>query len=96
LWTLDAPRGVVNFGTNDTAGTGFMANARAYDLNAAAADIWTMKSAYYATSYDFSTDNHSFSRSQILKQCESMASMYGRLADSSFNTSTGNLYRSDT
>lgn len=35
-----------------------------YDMNAAAADIWSEKAASLAGNFDFSTDGQSFSRSQ--------------------------------
>lgn len=74
-YTLDAAGGIVTFGT-DTAGSSYYWTGRAYDLNAAAADIWRMKAANAAKMFDFSTDNHSVKRSQFAAQCLQMANYY--------------------
>jgi hypothetical protein len=45
-------------------------------MNGAAGDVWTQKAGHYAEAYDFSTDNHSLHRSQMVKQCLDMAKYY--------------------
>lgn len=75
-YTVDYPRGLVTFGTT-TIGLSRYVTGYSYDLNAAAADIWTQKAAHYASAYDFSTDNHSLSRSQLIKNALTMAKEYG-------------------
>jgi hypothetical protein len=76
LWNADYRRGVVTFGSN-TAGTVYFVTGRSYDLDAAAAEVWRRKASHYApTSFDFSTDNHSVSRSQVYKHCLEMAEYY--------------------
>lgn len=56
------------FGIYDTVVPGALAAnddwTPTYDLNAAAADIWSEKAATLAGGFDFSTDGQSFSRSQ--------------------------------
>lgn len=47
-----------------------------YDLSAAAADVWGEKAAALATAFDFTADGGSFSRSQMVKQAQTMASYY--------------------
>ncbi len=47
-----------------------------YDLNAAAADVWTEKAASLAADYDFETQGQSFSRSQAYEQAMAQARQY--------------------
>lgn len=44
-----------------------------YDLNAAAADVWSEKAASIASRFDFSADGATFNRSQAVKQAQAMA-----------------------
>jgi hypothetical protein len=78
LWTADYGRGVVTFASN-TAGSAYYVTGRVYDLNAAAADIWRTKAAQAAKRFDFSTDNHSVSRSQVMQHALQMADYYESL-----------------
>ena len=90
-WSADYNRGVVTFAA-DTAGSAYFLTGRTYDLNRAAADMWRMKAAHYASAYDFSTDNHNMKRSQLISNAMQMAAMYER--NSAMNVVT--MYRSDT
>jgi hypothetical protein len=74
-YTVDYPRGLITFGTT-TAGLTRYLTGFSYDLNAAAADVWSQKAAHYVTAYDVSTDNHSLKRSQIIQGCLTMAKEY--------------------
>lgn len=74
-YTPDYFNGRFYFGT-DTGGSSYFLNGRAFDLNAAAAEVWTQKASHYAEAYDFSTDGHSLSRSQLIKNCRDMANYY--------------------
>ncbi len=47
-----------------------------YDLNAAAADVWEEKAGAVATSFDFTTDGQSFSRSQSFEMAMKQARFY--------------------
>lgn len=89
-YTPDYLRGVITFGA-DQAGTAYYLTGRAYDLNAAAADVWRMKAANVAKYYDFSTDNHSMSRSQMHKHYLEMADYYAGQSAPQVIT----MYRSD-
>ena len=75
LYSVDYARGIITFAA-DNAGGAVSVTGRSYDLNAAAADLWRQKAASVAQAYDFSTDNHRMSRSQMMKQCLQMAEMY--------------------
>ena len=47
-----------------------------YNVEMAAAKVWDQKAALYATQFDFSTDNHSIKKSQVIMQCKEMARYY--------------------
>lgn len=75
-YTPDYRRGVFAFST-DQRGSVYYMTGSSYDLDAAAADVWRRKAAHIAsTSFDFSTDNHSISRSQIYTHCLEMAEFF--------------------
>lgn len=98
-WTADYTLGQVTFNTN-TLGSTFYLTGYAYDLNAAAADIWQKKAAHYAGAFDFSTDNHSVKRSGLIDQCLKMARFYEeRSGDTNQGASSGfqtlTVYRDD-
>lgn len=92
-YTADYNTGIITF-TADTAGTAYMLTARAYDVNAAAADVWRAKMANAAKYFDFSTDNHSFKKSQFKQNCLEMAKYFdSQSITNSFSVTT--LTRSD-
>jgi hypothetical protein len=74
-YTVDYLRGLIRFSA-DQSGTAYYLRARSYNLNRAAALVWRVKAAHYAERFDISTDNHSLSRSQLVKQCIDMARAY--------------------
>ncbi len=74
-FTVDYPRGLISFGTSTLGQTRYV-TGYSYDLNAAAADVWSQKAAHYVTAYDFSTDSHNLSRGQIIKNCLTMSKEY--------------------
>jgi len=84
-WTADYNTGCVTF-TANTLGSSMYLTGYAYDLNAAAADIWNKKAAHYASAFDFSTDNHNIRRSQLIENCFRMAKFYEQRAG---NTNQG-------
>jgi hypothetical protein len=93
LYTPDYRRGQVSFAAN-TAGTTYYLTGRSYDLDAAAADVWRRKASHYApTSFDFSTDNHSVSRSQVYAHCLEMSNFYE--SKSGDAVSTISMFRGD-
>lgn len=86
LYSVDYRRGVVTF-VNDTVGTTIMMTARSYDLKASAADVWRRKASHYApTSFNFSTDNHSVSRSQVYDHAIEMAAFFDGISNSSIQS----------
>jgi hypothetical protein len=84
-YTADYTSGIVTF-TADTAGTAYILSARSYDINAAASDIWRGKAANASKYFDFRTDNHQVSKSQLYKQFMDMAQHFAAQSDTqSFN-----------
>jgi hypothetical protein len=49
----------------------------AYDLNAAAANLWIRKASAMATMYDFAADGVNAKRSQLYQQAKEQARYYG-------------------
>jgi len=99
-YTADYVNGIVTFAANQEAKSWYL-TARAYDIYAAAAEVWRMKAAHAAeTSFDFSTDNHSVKGSNVPMQCLKMADYYERQSMiSSLNISGSQsilIERSDT
>jgi hypothetical protein len=94
VYTADYSSGIITF-TADTEGTiSPMLTARSYDVHAAAADIWRGKAANAAKYFDFRTDNHQISKSQLYKQFMDMANFFQSQSDTqSFNVTQIN--RSD-
>lgn len=92
-YEADYNTGVITFDEN-TWGTAYMLTARSYDVNAAAAEVWRNKAANAAKYFDFQTDNHRFSKSQLRKQFLEQAQFYDAQSyTQSFNVTTVN--RSD-
>lgn len=81
-WTADYRRGKFTFST-DTEGESHYATGRAYDLNAAAAEVWRIKANHYATAFDFSTDNTTVKKSQVYDHCIERAEYFEGLAKGS-------------
>ena len=74
-YPVDYTRGIVTFST-DQSGKAFYWSGFAYDVDAAAADIWRMKASHVAGLVDFSTDGHSVKRSQQAQQYLTMANYF--------------------
>ena len=92
-YTMDYARGVATFAT-DQAGKVYWWSGFAYDLDAAAADIWRMKASHVAGLVDFSTDGHSVKRSQQAQQYLTMANYYQQRSASEGIT-TAKIVRDD-
>lgn len=75
LFVADYINGLITFSA-DQHGSARYIDARAYDLNGAAADAWRERAALQAGQYNFSTDGQSFSRAQFFEHCEKMAERY--------------------
>ena len=74
-YAFDDNIGVVTF-VDDTEGFTRYITGYVYNVEMAAAKVWEQKGALYATQFDFSTDNHSVKKSQVLVQCRDMARYY--------------------
>jgi len=92
-YTADYTRGIVTFST-DQSGKSFYWSGFAYDLYAAAADIWRMKASHVAGLVDFSTDGHSIKRSQQAQQYLNM-SQYFQSRSTSEGVQTSRIVRDD-
>lgn len=92
LYTVDYMRGIITFGA-DQLGTAYYVTGQSYDLNASAADIWRQKAGHYAAAVNFSTDNHSISRSDLQKNALNMANYYSQMAGG--GVVVQDMYRSD-
>ena len=90
-YSVDYPRGRITFGTT-TAGLTRYLTGFSYDMNAAAADVWTMKASNAGKMFNFSTDNMRVDRGAFQKNCFDMANYYRGLAP----PTVIQLYREDT
>jgi len=61
---------------SDTDGTAYYLNGYAYDIAAAARDLWLMKASHSWTAINFSADGHRFDRSQMYEHCMRMVDLY--------------------
>jgi hypothetical protein len=75
LYSVDYAKGMVTFAT-DQGGSARYLTGRAFNLNAAAADVWRMKAAHASSKFDFATDGHSVKRSQLVEMALKMAEHY--------------------
>ena len=82
LYSIDDARNMVVFSSN-TLGSTVAVAIHVFDLNEIAAEIWRKKASHYAVAYDFSTDNHSLKRSQLVAQCRETAAMFEAMSGGS-------------
>lgn len=61
-----------------TDGSVYYLTYRVFNLNRAAAEVWSMKAANVASRFDVKTDNHQLTRSQLRKAYMDMAREYRR------------------
>ena len=61
--------------TADTEGSAMLVRYGAYDVYAAAADIWRARAANVSLYYDIKEGEHSLSRSQMFKHCMTQAEL---------------------
>ena len=92
-YSVDYARGIATF-TADQSGKSFYWSGFAYDLDAAAADIWRMKASHVAGLVDFSTDGHSVKRSQQAQAYLNMAGYYQNRSASE-GVTTAKIVRDD-
>ena len=91
-YTVDYDRGLVTF-TADTDGVPYYVTGRAYDLNAAAADVWRRKQSHYHSAVNFSSDNHRVDNEKLYEHAKEMCEYYESLGKSGLVTME--LYRGD-
>lgn len=91
-YSVDYQNGVVTF-DSDTTGAVRSVTCYAYDVNAAAAEIWRKKGQYYFSAVDFSTDNHSIKRESVYLHCIEQAQHFEAMAWGS--NDSADLVRSD-
>ena len=85
-WSMDYANGILTFSA-DTSGSAYFINGTSYDIYRAAADVWRMKSGHHSSGVDFSTDNMTVKRSQMITNDMNMADYYagmGRVKTMSF------------
>ena len=91
LWTMDYANGILTFGA-DTAGSAFFINGTSYDIYRAAADVWRTKAGHHSGAVDFSTDNMTVKRSQMIQNDREQAIYYAGMG----RVKTIQTERSDT
>jgi hypothetical protein len=95
-YAVNAERGLITF-TADQGGSTRALTGYAYDVYAAAADVWRQKSAAYALAIDFTTDNHTVKRSHLSAMADNMAKRYEVMSGTPLDPSAGiTIYRGDT
>ena len=68
-------RGILKFSDN-TAGSAYFLNGESYDIYRAASDVWHTKAAHHSGAVDFSTDNMTVKRGQLIENDIRMANYY--------------------
>lgn len=90
-WTMDYANGILTFGA-DTSGTAYYINGTSYDIYRAASEVWRMKGGHHSGGVDFSTDNMTVKRSQLIQNDRDMADYYAGMG----RVQTIQTERSDT
>lgn len=83
-YTVNYQSGVITFGTDQDSEIYYL-DARAYDVYAAAGDMWESKAGFYEASVDWSSDNHRVSKSQMVKHAMAMANKYKGMGPSAMS-----------
>lgn len=78
-WSADYEKGLITFAA-DTKGTAYYLTGYAYDVYAAAADVWYQKAAHASEQFDFSTSVNKVTRSHVVTGCLTMAKRYEAMA----------------
>ena len=84
-FTADYQRGIFTF-TADQKGSVRYIDAKAYDLNAAAADGWRELMGAKASFYKFTADGATYERQQWFEHCQAMARYYDNLTKPTYTT----------
>lgn len=84
-YTADWQRGIFTFAA-DQIGSARYIDAKAYDLNAAAADGWRELMGAKASFYKFTADGATYERQQWFEHCQAMARYYDNLSKPTYTT----------
>jgi len=85
LYSVDYNVGKITFATDQVTAVIYNVTCAAYDLNAAAAEVWRKKVSHYASAYDFSSDNHSVKREQLFTHARDQMNYYLGLSGDGVN-----------
>lgn len=80
LYTSDFVNSQFTFDA-DTRGSAMYMTGRSYNFNKAVSEGWKEKAAYYAGNFDFKVEGRSFNKSQVIKNCMSMAEMFAGMSN---------------
>lgn len=75
----------------DTHGSAYFLDARTYDLNRCAAQVWREKAGFYAGNFDWSSDNHSIKARQQYENAIAKAKEF----DSKAGITVSRMFRTD-
>ena len=91
LWSMDYDEGKLTFGA-DQAGSVRYITGQSYDIYRAASDVWRMKAGHHSGAVDFSTDNMTVKRGQMIQNDREQADYYANMG----RVKTIQTERSDT
>lgn len=66
---------------SDTRGSAYYMTGRSFNFNKAVSEGWKEKAAYYSGNFDFKVEGRSFNKSQVIKNCLSMADYFATMAN---------------
>lgn len=97
LYTPDYDLGRIEFAATVTGGSTLYLSGNAYDVYAAAADVWSQKAGHVADRFDFTADGASFKASQLVAQYERMAAQMRKRATfgSGSGATSSTMFRDD-
>jgi hypothetical protein len=79
-YAVDYPARRIRFNTDTRGESEYYLSYRAYDVYAAAADVWSQKAANAANRFDVRTDNHDLKRSQLMDMALKQAKYFTDLS----------------
>lgn len=82
-YTVNYEAGIITFDADQDAEIYYL-DARTYDVNRAAAEVWESKAGFYEAAVDWSSDNHSVKNSQQAEAARKMAAKFRSLAGLNF------------
>ena len=67
--------------TSDTRGSAYYMTGRSFNFNKAISEGWKEKAAYHSGNFDFKVEGRAFNKSQVVKNCLSMAEMFAGMSN---------------